>query len=56
LATVRDAVRRDLLEDRRRAANDAVLARMKSDYEIAIDEAALDAAAADTLKTAQATP
>jgi hypothetical protein len=55
-AAVRESVLRDLLEDRRRAANDAVLARMKSEYEIAIDEAALDAAAADPLKTAQATP
>lgn len=55
-ATVREMVRRDLLEDRRLSANEAVLARMKSEYEISIDEAALDAAAADTLKTAQANP
>jgi parvulin-like peptidyl-prolyl isomerase len=55
-ATVREAVLRDLLEDRRRAANDAVLARMMADYEIAIDQAALDAAAPDPLQTAQAKP
>lgn len=55
-ASAREAVLRDVLEDRRREANDEVLARMKSDYEIAVDQAALDAAAKEPSKTAQSQP
>ncbi len=56
LAAVRDAVMRDFLDERRRAANDEVLARMRQDYDIVIDEAALKAAAADLTKTANTGP
>ena len=45
LAAVREAVLRDFLDERRRSMNDAVLARLKENYEIVIDEAALKAAA-----------
>lgn len=55
-AAVRESVLRDLMEQRRQKANDEVLARLKSDYEIAIDQTALDAAAKETSKTAQSQP
>lgn len=53
LAAVRDAVMRDFLDERRRVANDDVLERMKKNYEVVIDEAALKAAAIAPAKTAQ---
>lgn len=53
LAAVRDAVLRDFLDERRRSVNAGVLARMKQNYEVVIDEAALKAAAGPE-KTAQA--
>lgn len=53
LAAVRDAVMRDFLDERRRKANDEVLERMKQNYQVVIDEAALKAAAIDPAKTAQ---
>lgn len=56
LAAVREAVLRDFLDERRRAANDEVLARMKENYEVLIDEIALKAAAADPVRTAQTAP
>lgn len=52
LAAVRDAVLRDYLEERRQAGNAEVLARMKQNYDIVIDEAAIKAAAAEQAKTA----
>jgi peptidyl-prolyl cis-trans isomerase C len=53
LAVVREAVVRDFLDERRRVANDEVLARMRQNYEVVIDEAALKAAAIAPPKTAQ---
>lgn len=55
-AAVRESVLRDLMEQRRQKANEEVLARLKSDYEIAIDQTALEAAAKETSKTAQSQP
>ena len=52
LASVREVVLRDLLDERRRAANDEVLTRMKQNYDVVIDEVALKAAVADPAKTA----
>ena len=45
LASVRDAVLRDFQDERRRAANEEVITRLKQNYEIIIDDAALKAAA-----------
>jgi hypothetical protein len=56
LAAVREAVLRDLLDERRRAANEEVLSRLKENYEVAIDEAALKEAAASPAGTAQTDP
>jgi parvulin-like peptidyl-prolyl isomerase len=53
MAVVREAVMRDFLDERRRVANDNVLVRMRQNYEVVIDEAALNAAAIDPAKTAQ---
>lgn len=44
--TVRDAVLRDLFEDRRREANLDFIRRLKQRYEITVDETALDKTAA----------
>lgn len=52
LAAVRETVLRDYLEERRQSGNAEVLARMKQNYDVVIDEAALKAAAADPAKTA----
>ena len=51
--TVREAVARDLAEERRRAANAEFMARLKERYQVSIDEAALAQAAAPPLQTAQ---
>lgn len=56
LAAVHEVVLRDFLDERRRAANDEVLARMKQNYEVVIDETALKAAAADPARTANTGP
>lgn len=50
---VRDAVARDLSDERRRTANWDFLARLKAQYRITVDEAALAKAAAPAGKTAQ---
>lgn len=55
-AAVREAVMRDFLDERRRAGNEAVLARMKANYEVVIDQTALKAAAANHAETAQTNP
>ena len=49
---VRDAVARDFAEDRRLAANRDFLERLKARYRVAVDEAALEAAAKDSTETA----
>ncbi len=46
LAAVREAVLRDFQDERRRAANEEVVTRLKENYEIIIDTGALNAAAA----------
>jgi hypothetical protein len=51
--TVREAVARDLAEERRRQANAEFIARLKARYQILVDEAALAKAAAPSTKTAQ---
>lgn len=56
LAAVRETVLRDYLEERRQSGNAEVLARMKENYDVVIDEAALEAAAADRSKTASTGP
>ncbi len=56
LASVRETVLRDYLEERRQAGNVEVLARMKENYDVVIDEAALEAAAADQDRTASTGP
>ncbi|MEY4484631.1 MAG: hypothetical protein RL693_2083 [Verrucomicrobiota bacterium] len=56
LAAVRDGVLRDFLDERRRSANDEVLIRMKQNYEIIIDEAALKNATPDPAQTVQSNP
>lgn len=48
----RDAVVRDFSEERRRAANGDFLQRLKAQYRITVDEAALNGAAAPPTKTA----
>ena len=53
---VRTLVLRDLLEERRLAANEEVLARMKERYKIVVDESALKAAAVDLAKASEANP
>ncbi len=45
LAAVRETVLRDFQDERRRAANEEVVTRLKENYEIIIDDAALKAAA-----------
>lgn len=54
LAAVRGVALRDYLDDRRRTANDEVLARLKQNYDVVIDEAALRAAAFNPTQTANA--
>lgn len=49
---VRDAVARDFAEDRRLTANRDFLERLKARYRVAVDEAALEAAAEDSTETA----
>lgn len=56
LAAVRETVLRDYLEERRLSGNAEVLARMKENYDVVIDEAAFEAAAADRAKTASTGP
>jgi hypothetical protein len=56
LASVRETVLRDLLEERRRTVNEETLARMRQNYQVVIDEAALKSASSDFPKTADATP
>lgn len=48
----RDTVKRDFSEERRRTANDDLLERLKAQYRITVDEAALRGAAAPSAKTA----
>jgi parvulin-like peptidyl-prolyl isomerase len=49
---VRDAVARDFSDERRRSANREFLERLKAQYRISVDEAALNGAAAPPTKTA----
>ena len=49
---VREAVARDFSDERRRTANHDFLERLKAQYRITVDEAALSAAAAPSTKTA----
>lgn len=49
---VRDAVARDFSDERRRTANQDFLERLKAQYRITVDEAALSRAAAPSTKTA----
>jgi hypothetical protein len=49
---VRDAVARDFSDKRRRTANQDFLERLKTQYRITVDEAALNSAAAPSTKTA----
>jgi peptidyl-prolyl cis-trans isomerase C len=49
---VRDAVARDFSDERRRTANQDFLERLKTQYRITVDEAALSGAAAPSTKTA----
>jgi parvulin-like peptidyl-prolyl isomerase len=51
--SVREAVARDLMEDRRRTANSDYIMQLKARYLITVDEAALTKAAAPAPKTAQ---
>jgi hypothetical protein len=50
---VRDVVARDFSEERRRAMNDDFLERLKAQYRITVDEAALRGAATPPTKTAR---
>jgi peptidyl-prolyl cis-trans isomerase C len=50
--TVREAVARDLADERRRTANRDFVERLKERYQIIVDEAAITGAAAPTTKTA----
>jgi hypothetical protein len=50
--SVRDAVVRDFSEERRLAANNDFIRRLKERYLISIDEAALNSVAAPSTKTA----
>jgi peptidyl-prolyl cis-trans isomerase C len=54
LADVRAAVVRDYQDARRREANRAVFERLRQRYQIVVDEAAMTAAAAEPINTAQA--
>jgi hypothetical protein len=56
LAKVREHVLRDLVDERRRSANEEVLRQMTKNYEIIIDDDALKNATPDAAKTAQANP
>ncbi|WP_009959238.1 peptidyl-prolyl cis-trans isomerase [Verrucomicrobium spinosum] len=56
LGKVREQVLRDLVDERRRTANEEVLQQMKKNYEIVIDDAALRNATPDAEKTAHASP
>jgi parvulin-like peptidyl-prolyl isomerase len=49
---VRDAVARDFSDERRRTANRDFLERLKAQYRITVDEAALSGAATPPTKTA----
>ncbi len=49
---VREAVARDFADERRRTANRDLLERLKAQYRITVDEAALASAAAPPTKTA----
>jgi hypothetical protein len=53
---VRETVLRDYLEERRQAGNVEVLARLKENYDVVIDEAALEAASAELDRTASTGP
>jgi len=49
---VRDAVARDFSDERRRTTNREFLERLKAQYRISVDEAAINGAAAPPTKTA----
>jgi hypothetical protein len=51
--SVREAVARDLADERRRSANGEFITQLKTRYRITVDEAALVKAAAPASKTAQ---
>jgi hypothetical protein len=50
---VRDIVLQDYLDEQRRAANEAVIGRLRESYDVRIDEAALKAAASPSTATAE---
>jgi peptidyl-prolyl cis-trans isomerase C len=56
LADVREAVARDFRDQRRRDANRDLIDRLRQRYEINIDEAAINSATPELIKTAQVTP
>jgi parvulin-like peptidyl-prolyl isomerase len=56
LADVREAVLRDWMDERRRALNEETLARMKQDYQVIIDEAALETASTPPAQTLGVNP
>jgi peptidyl-prolyl cis-trans isomerase C len=49
---VRDAVARDLSDERRRAANEDLIERLKAQYQITVDETALSNSATPSTRTA----